>query len=92
MVYTEFALSKVNKNDLIRIALDMEKYQNSILSDMKNEQSDIKKRTICISKSVTEEKKIAELCWNASAGVMSSIPDVKVCKYLGHHLILRLVS
>ena len=59
MVYTEFALSKVNKNDLIRIALDMEKYQNSILSDMKNEQSDIKKRTICISKSVTEEKKIA---------------------------------
>ena len=39
MVYTGFALSKLNKDDLIRITLDMKKNQNSILSDMKNELS-----------------------------------------------------
>ena len=42
MAYTESALSKLNKDDLIRIALDMQKTQNSILSDMKNELTDMK--------------------------------------------------
>ena len=42
MAYTESALSKLNKDYLIRIALDMQKFQNYILSDMKNELSDIK--------------------------------------------------
>ena len=35
-------MSKLNKDDLIRIALDMQKFQNSILPDMKNELSDMK--------------------------------------------------
>ena len=35
MAYAESALSKLNKDDLIRIALDMEKTQNSILSDIR---------------------------------------------------------
>ena len=42
MAYTEFALSKLNKDDLIPIALDMPKTQNSILSDMRNELTDMK--------------------------------------------------
>ena len=35
-------MSKLNKDDLTRIALDMQKFQNSILSGMKNELSDMK--------------------------------------------------
>ena len=42
MGYTESALSKLNKDDLTRIALDMQKTQNSIMSDMKNELTDMK--------------------------------------------------
>ena len=42
MAYTESALSKLNKDYLIRIALDMQKFQNCILSDMENELSDMK--------------------------------------------------
>ena len=70
MVYTESALSKLNKNDLIRIALDMRKTQNSILSDVKNELTDMKtelseltkncnklEADLKVSKSVTEGMK-----------------------------------
>ena len=42
MAYTESVLSKLNKDDFIRIALDMQNPQNSILSDMKNELNDKK--------------------------------------------------
>ena len=42
MAYTESALSELNMDDLIRIALDMQKTQNSTLSDMKNELTDMK--------------------------------------------------
>ena len=42
MAHTESALSKLNKDDKIRIALDMQKTQNSILSGMRNELSDMK--------------------------------------------------
>ena len=42
MAYTESVLSKLNMDDLIRIALNMQKPQNSILSDMKNELNDKK--------------------------------------------------
>ena len=42
MAYTESVLSKLNKDDLIRIALNMQKPQNSILSNMKNELNDKK--------------------------------------------------
>ena len=41
VAYTESALAKLNKDDLIRISLDMQKTQNSILSDMKNELFDM---------------------------------------------------
>ena len=70
MAYTESALSKLNKDDLICIALDMQKTQNSILSDMKNKLSDIKDKLselrknynkletdLKVSKSVTEAMK-----------------------------------
>ena len=70
MAYTESALSKLNKDDLIRIALDMQKTQNSILSDMRNELSDMKNELselrknynkleadLKVSKSVTEAMK-----------------------------------
>ena len=70
MAYTESALSKLNKDDPIRIALDMQKTQNSILSDMKNELTDMKNELselrknynkleadLKISKSVTEAMK-----------------------------------
>ena len=70
MAYTESALSKLNKDDLIRIALDMQKTQNSILFDMKNELTDMKNELselrkkydkletdFKVSKSVTEAKK-----------------------------------
>ena len=43
MAYTEYALYKLNKNDLIRIALNMQKAQNSILCDIKNELSELRK-------------------------------------------------
>ena len=42
MAYTESALSKLNKDDLIGIALDLQKTQNSILPDMRNQLSDMK--------------------------------------------------
>ena len=70
MAYTESALSKLNKDDLIRIALDMQKTQNSILSDTRNELSDMKNELselrknynkleadLKVSKSVTEAMK-----------------------------------
>ena len=70
MTYKESALSKLNKDDLIRIALDMQKTQNSILSDMKNELTDMKNELselrknynkleadLKVSKSVTEAMK-----------------------------------
>ena len=44
MAFTESALSKLNKDDLILIALVMQKTQNSILSDMKNELTDMKNK------------------------------------------------
>ena len=75
MADTESALSKLNKNDLIRIALDMQKTQNSSLSDMRNELSELRKNyskleaDLKVSKSVTEAMKnhIAVLerkCWS----------------------------
>ena len=39
----ESALFKLHKDDLIRIALDMQKSQKYILSDMKNQQSVLRK-------------------------------------------------
>ena len=42
MAYTESALSKLNKDDLIRIGMDMQKTQNSILYNMGNELTDMK--------------------------------------------------
>ena len=66
----ESALSKLNKDDLIRIALDKQKTQNSILSDMRNELPDMKNELselrknyneleadLKVSKSVTEAMK-----------------------------------
>ena len=70
MAYTESPLSKLNKDDLIRVSMDMQKPQNSILHDMKNEQSDMKNEIselrknynkleadLKVSKSVTEAMK-----------------------------------
>ena len=42
MAYMESTLPKLNKDDLIRIALGMQKTQNSILSDMRKELTDMK--------------------------------------------------
>ena len=66
----ESALSKLNKDDLIRIALGMQKTQNSILSDMRKELTDMKNElselgknynkleiNLKVSKSVTEAMK-----------------------------------
>ena len=70
MAYTESTLSKLNKDDPIRIALDMQKTQNSILSDMRDELSGMKNELsglrknynkleadLKVSKSVTEKMK-----------------------------------
>ena len=70
MAYTESALSKLSKDDLIPIALDMQKTLNSIRSDMKNELTDMKNKLpelrknynkleadLKVSKSVTEAMK-----------------------------------
>ena len=45
MAYTKFALSKLNKDDLTRIALDMQKNQklHPFLSDILNELSELRK-------------------------------------------------
>ena len=43
MAYVESALFKLNKEDLIRIALDMQKSQKYILPDMKIQQSVLRK-------------------------------------------------
>lgn len=42
IAYSESVLSKPNKDDHICITLHMQKKLNSVLSDMKNELSDIK--------------------------------------------------
>ena len=45
MRYTESAMSKLNKDDLvIRIALDVQNNQNSILSDINKELSELRKK------------------------------------------------
>ena len=45
MRYTESAMSKLNKDDLvIHIALDVQNNQNSILSDINNELSELRKK------------------------------------------------
>ena len=43
MASKEAALSKLNRDDHIRIALDMQKTQNIILSDMKSKLSELLK-------------------------------------------------
>ena len=43
MAEKQSALSKLNRDDVIPIALDMQKTQNSILSDMKNKLSELRK-------------------------------------------------
>ena len=46
MAYTESALSRLNKDDLIHIALDVQNSKldtNSILTDIKNELSQLRK-------------------------------------------------
>ena len=106
MAYIESALSKLNKDELIRIALDMQKTQNSILSDLRNERTDMKnelselrkncnkvKADLKVSESVTEAMKNHIIVLERKcAGVMSNIPDVKVWRYLGYHLILKLAT
>ena len=75
MLYTESELSKLNKNDFIRIALDKQKTQNFILSDMKNELSELRKNykkleaDFKVSKSVFEALKsnivvLKRQCWS----------------------------
>ena len=63
MAYTEYSLSRLNKDDLIRIALDMQNSKldtNSMLTDIKNELSELRKSynklatDLAVSKSVTE--------------------------------------
>ena len=56
MPYTESILSKLNKDDLIGIVLDMQKNQNSILSDMKNELSAIKNELSEIRKNCNKQE------------------------------------
>ena len=58
MAYTESALSKLNKDDLIRIALDMQKTQNSILFDMKNQLTDMKNKLSELRKNYNNWKPI----------------------------------
>ena len=46
MAYTESSLSKINKDDLVRIALDIQNTKvdsNSVLTDIKNELSELRK-------------------------------------------------
>ena len=56
-------MSKPDKDDLICISLDMQKTQNYILCDMKNELSELRKNYnkleagLKVPKSVTEAKK-----------------------------------
>ena len=63
MIYTESAMSIQNKDDLIYIALDMQKTRNYILCDMKNELSELRKNCnkleadLKVSKLVTETMK-----------------------------------
>ena len=75
MLYRESELSKLNKNDFIRIALDQQKTQNFILSDMKNELSELRKNykkleaDFKVSKSVFEALKsnivvLKHQCWS----------------------------
>ena len=52
----ESILSKLNKDDLIGIVLDMQKNQNSILSDMKNELSAIKNELSEIRKNCNKQE------------------------------------
>ena len=75
MAYMESALSKLNKDDVIQIAPDMQKTQSSILSDMRNELSKLRKiyskleGDLKVSKSVTEAVKnhitvFEHKCWS----------------------------
>ena len=63
MAYTESSLSRLNKDDYIHIALDMQNLKldtNSILADIKNELSELRKgynkleADLAVSKSVIE--------------------------------------
>ena len=58
MAYTESALSKENKDDLIRMALDMQKTQSSVLSDMRNEVTDMKRNYLSYEKIIINGKLI----------------------------------
>ena len=63
MGYVEPTLSKLSKDDLIRIALDMQINQNYILSDKNNKLSELRKNynkleaDLKVSKSVTDTMK-----------------------------------
>ena len=63
MIYSESVMSKPDKDDLICISLDMQKTQNYILCDMKNELSELRKNYnkleagLKVLKSVTEAMK-----------------------------------
>ena len=54
VVCMESALSKLNKNNLICLVLDMQKTPNSKLSDMKNELTDMKNELSDLRKNYTK--------------------------------------
>ena len=50
IVYAEYALSKLNKDNLLHFALDKQKTKNFILPDKKNKLSDMKTNYLNLKK------------------------------------------
>ena len=89
MTYTESSLLRLNTDDLIRITLDMKNLKldtNLILTDINNKLSELRKSYNKFQADLVVSKSVTEIMRNR--GVMNSIPDANVWKYLvGHRIV-----
>ena len=96
MAHTENSLSKLNKDDLIRLALDYQQKYDITLDKISKELAELCKSfnklesDLAITKAVNESLRL--LRWNVNAGAMFNTPDGKLWKYLEYHKILTMVS
>ena len=98
MVHTESSLSRLNKDDLIRLALDYQQKYDITLDKISKELAELRKSynklesDLAILRQLTSRLETRLLHWNVNAGAMLNTPDGKLWKYLEYQKILTMVS
>ena len=93
MAHTESSLSRLNKDDLIRLALDYQQKYDITLDKTSNELAELSRRTsLLLLRQLTSRLETRFLRWNVNAEAMLNTPDGKLWRYLEYQKILTMVS